>query len=254
MPPSRRARSAIIGLSGPGPGWTARFHPMCGRFNQTASGEEVAEAFGLDETPALAPRYNIAPTQEVAVVGVRPKTSRCGLALLKWGLVPRESLGGERGFINARAETAWEKPSFREAFAHRRCLIPATGFYEWQKIDPKRRQPWLLRLVSGRLFAFAGLWEPATATPGAVPTCTILTTEPNEVTQPIHDRMPVILDPSEYTRWLDPAVTIPAEVRPLLRPFPAAAMTAYPVTTAVNNPSFDDPACLAPARPREAAG
>jgi len=247
MPPSRRARSAIIGLSGPGPGWTARFHPMCGRFNQTASGEEVAEAFGLDETPALAPRYNIAPTQEVAVVGVRPKTSRCGLALLKWGLVPRESLGGERGFINARAETAWEKPSFREAFAHRRCLIPATGFYEWQKIDPKRRQPWLLRLVSGRLFAFAGLWEPATATPGAVPTCTILTTEPNEVTQPIHDRMPVILDPSEYTRWLDPAVTIPAEVRPLLRPFPAAAMTAYPVTTAVNNPSFDDPACLAPA-------
>jgi putative SOS response-associated peptidase YedK len=220
---------------------------MCGRFNQTASGEEVAEAFGLDETPALAPRYNIAPTQEVAVVGVRPKTSRCGLALLKWGLVPRESLGGERGFINARAETAWEKPSFREAFAHRRCLIPATGFYEWQKIDPKRRQPWLLRLVSGRLFAFAGLWEPATATPGAVPTCTILTTEPNEVTQPIHDRMPVILDPSEYTRWLDPAVTIPAEVRPLLRPFPAAAMTAYPVTTAVNNPSFDDPACLAPA-------
>jgi len=227
---------------------------MCGRFNQTASGEEVAEAFGLDETPALAPRYNIAPTQEVAVVGVRPKTSRCGLALLKWGLVPRESLGGERGFINARAETAWEKPSFREAFAHRRCLIPATGFYEWQKIDPKRRQPWLLRLVSGRLFAFAGLWEPATATPGAVPTCTILTTEPNEVTQPIHDRMPVILDPSEYTRWLDPAVTIPAEVRPLLRPFPAAAMTAYPVTTAVNNPSFDDPACLARARPREAAG
>ena len=227
---------------------------MCGRFNQTASGEEVAEAFGLDETPALAPRYNIAPTQEVAVVGVRPKTSRCGLALLKWGLVPRESLGDERGFINARAETAWEKPSFREAFAHRRCLIPATGFYEWQKIDPKRRQPWLLRLVSGRLFAFAGLWEPATATPGAVPTCTILTTEPNEVTQPIHDRMPVILDPSEYTRWLDPAVTIPAEVRPLLRPFPAAAMTAYPVTTAVNNPSFDDPACLARARPREAAG
>jgi putative SOS response-associated peptidase YedK len=227
---------------------------MCGRFNQTASGEEVAEAFGLDETPALAPRYNIAPTQEVAVVGVRPKTSRCGLALLKWGLVPRESLGGERGFINARAETAWEKPSFREAFARRRCLIPATGFYEWQKIDPKRRQPWLLRLESGRQFAFAGLWEPATATPRAVPTCTILTTEPNEVTQPIHDRMPVILDPSEYTRWLDPAVTIPAEVRPLLRPFPAAAMTAYPVTTAVNNPSFDDPACLARARPREAAG
>jgi putative SOS response-associated peptidase YedK len=221
---------------------------MCGRFNQTASGEEVAEAFGLDEAPELAPRYNIAPTQPVAVVGVQPKTGRRGLALLKWGLVPRESLGGERGFINARAETAWEKPSFREAFAHRRCLIPATGFYEWQKLDAKRRRPWLLRLASGHVFAFAGLWEPpAAALPDAVPTCTILTTEPNEVAQPIHDRMPVILDPSEYARWLDPAVTVPAEVRPLLRPFPAAAMTAFPVTTAVNNPGFDEPACLAPA-------
>jgi putative SOS response-associated peptidase YedK len=221
---------------------------VCGRFNQTASGEEVAEAFGLDETPELAPRYNIAPTQPVAVVGVQPKTGRRGLALLKWGLVPRESLGGERGFINARAETAWEKPSFREAFAHRRCLVPATGFYEWQTLDAKRRQPWLIRLASGHLFAFAGLWEPpAAALPGAVPTCTILTTEPNEVARPIHDRMPVILDPSEYARWLEPAVTIPAEVRPLLRPYPAAAMTAFPVSTAVNNPAFDDPACLAPA-------
>lgn len=220
---------------------------MCGRFNQTATGEEIAEAFGLDEVPELAPRYNIAPTQPVAVVGVQPKTGRRGLALLKWGLVPRESLGGERGFINARAETAWEKPSFAEAFASRRCLIPATGFYEWQKIDAKRRQPWLFRLASGRVFAFAGLWEPAAQLPDAVPTCTILTTDPNEIASPVHDRMPVILDPADYGRWLDPAVTIPAEVRPLLKPFPANAMTAFPVTTAVNNPSFDDPACLVPA-------
>jgi len=220
---------------------------MCGRFNQTATGEEIAEAFGLDEVPELAPRYNIAPTQPVAVVGVQPKTGRRGLALLKWGLVPRESLGGERGFINARSETAWEKPSFAEAFASRRCLIPATGFYEWQKIDAKRRQPWLFRLASGRVFAFAGLWEPAAQLPDAVPTCTILTTDPNEIASPVHDRMPVILDPADYGRWLDPAVTIPAEVRPLLKPFPANAMTAFPVTTAVNNPSFDDPACLVPA-------
>ena len=129
---------------------------MCGRFNQTASGDEVAEAFGLDETPGLEPRYNIAPTQPIAVVGVQPKTGRRGLASLTWGLVPRAS-GGERGFINARAETAWEKPSFREAFARRRCLIPATGFYEWQKTEEKKRQLWLIRLASGRLFAFAGL-------------------------------------------------------------------------------------------------
>jgi putative SOS response-associated peptidase YedK len=217
---------------------------MCGRFNQTASGEEVAEALGLDEAPALAPRYNIAPTQEVGVVGVQPKTGRRGLALLRWGLVPRGSLGGERGFINARSETAWEKPSFAEAFARRRCLVPATGFYEWQRLDAKKRQPWLLRLATGRVFAFAGLWEPAAG--GAVPTCAILTTEPNDVARPIHDRMPVILDPADYARWLDPAVTGPAEVRPLLRPFPSGAMTAFPVSTAVNNPTFDDPACLVP--------
>ena len=219
---------------------------MCGRFNQTASGDEVAEAFSLDEAPELAPRYNIAPTQPVAVVGVQPKTGRRGLAMLSWGLVPRASLGGERGFINARAETAWEKPSFREAFARRRCLVPATGFYEWQKLDAKRKQPWLIRLASGRVFAFAGLWEPPAAG-GTTPTCTILTTEPNDLARPIHDRMPVILDPVDYALWLDPAVTVPAEVRPLLKSFPAGLMTAFPVTTAVNNPAFDDPACLLPA-------
>jgi putative SOS response-associated peptidase YedK len=219
---------------------------MCGRFNQTASGEEVAEALGLDETPELAPRYNIAPTQPIAVVGLQPKTGRRGLAILAWGLVPRTSLGGERGFINARAETAWEKASFREAFARRRCLIPATGFYEWQKVDPKRRQPWLIRLASGRVFAFAGLWEPPPGTGGS-PTCTILTTEPNDVARPIHDRMPVILDPADYDRWLDPDATLPGEVRPLLRPYSADLMTAFPVTTAVNNPRFDDAACLTPA-------
>ena len=218
---------------------------MCGRFNQTASGDEVAEAFGLDDAPELAPRYNIAPTQPVAVVGVQPKTGRRGLASLRWGLVPRDALGGERGLINARAETAWEKPSFREAFARRRCLVLATGFYEWQRLG-KKKQPWLMRLTSGRPFAFAGLWEPPAAGL-ASPTCTILTTEPNELARPIHDRMPVILDPADYALWLDPAVTAPAEVRPLLRPFPAGVMTAFPVTAAVNRPAFDDPACLVPA-------
>jgi putative SOS response-associated peptidase YedK len=220
---------------------------VCGRFNQTASGEEVAEAFGLDEAPELAPRYNIAPTQPIAVIGLQPKTGRRGLALLGWGLVPRSALGKERGFINARSETAWEKPAFSEAFLRRRCLIPTTGFYEWQKLDARRRQPWLIRLAAPGPFAFAGLWEPAAALPGAGPTCTILTTEPNDVARPIHDRMPVILAPADYARWLDPAVEVAAEVRPLLRPFPAAAMTAYPVSTRVNNAAFDDPACLAPA-------
>ena len=221
---------------------------MCGRFNQTASGDEVAEAFGLDETPELAPRYNIAPTQPVAVVGVQPASGRRGLAMLTWGLVPKGALSRERGFINARAETAWEKAAFAEAFARRRCLIPATGFYEWQRLDPRRRQPWLFRLAAPGPFAFAGLWEPAAAAvPGATATCAILTTEPNDLARPVHDRMPVILAPSDYARWLDPAVQLPGELRPLLRPFPAAAMTAFPVSTRVNNPALDDPACLAPA-------
>ncbi len=219
---------------------------MCARFNQTASGEAVAEAFGLDEVPDLAPRYNVAPTQPICVVGAQARTGRRGIAPLTWGLVPRDSLGGERGFINARSETAWEKPSFREALAQRRCLIPATGFYEWQSMGEKKRQPWLIRLASGGLFAFAGLWEPPAAS-GTTPTCTILTTEPNDVARPIHGRMPVILDPADYALWLDPAVTLPAEVRPLLRPFPAGAMTAFRVTTAVNRATFDDPSCLTPA-------
>lgn len=221
---------------------------MCGRFVQTASGDEIAGAFGLDEAPQLAPRYNIAPTQPVAVVGVRPATGRRGLTQLAWGLVPRGALGKERGFINARSESAGERPSFAEAFARRRCLIPATGFYEWQKLDARRRQPWLFRLAASGPFAFAGLWEPAAAAiPGAMPTCTILTTEPNGLTRPVHDRMPVILAPADYERWLDPELVIAAEVRPLLRPFPAEAMTAFPVGRRVNNPAFDDPTCLEPA-------
>jgi putative SOS response-associated peptidase YedK len=193
---------------------------VCGRFNQTASGDEVAEAFGLDEVPQLVPRYNIAPRQAIPVIGVQPQTGRRGLALITWGLVPRDALGGERGFINARAESAWQKPSFSEAFARRRCLVPATGFYEWQKLGAKRRQPWLIRLASGRVFAFAGLWEPAAAK-GGTPTCAILTTEPNELARRVHDRMPVILPPEGYATWLDPGVTSAEALRPLLGPYPA---------------------------------
>ena len=221
---------------------------MCGRFNQTASGEEIAEAFALDEAQALAPRYNIAPTQPVPVVVVEPASSRRVLVERKWGLVPRDALGKERGFINARAESAASKPAFSEAFAERRCLVPATGFYEWQQVDTRRRQPWLIRLASGAPFAFAGLWEPpAAALPGALPTFTILTTWPNDVTRKVHDRMPVILAPASYARWLDPALRDFEGLREIIAPFSAQAMTAYPVSTHVNNAAFDDPACLAPA-------
>jgi len=220
---------------------------VCGRFNQTASGDEVAEAFELEASPALAPRFNIAPTQPVAVVVLDPGSGRRALVERRWGLVPRDALGKERGFINARAESAADKTAFSEAFATRRCLVVATGFYEWQQVDPKRRQPWLFRLAAGGPFAFAGLWEPAAAFEGAAATCTILTTQPNDLTRPVHDRMPVILSAGSFSRWLDPRLRTREELRGLLVPFPAEAMTAFPVGTRVNNVAFDDPGCLAPA-------
>ena len=218
---------------------------MCGRFNLTASGEELAEAFDLGDTPELGPRYNIAPTQPVAIVRLDGASRRRQLGTVRWGLVPEGAPESDRGHINARGETAWQKPSFRDAFSQRRCLVPATGFYEWQTLTlkPKRRQAWAFALGSGRAFAFAGLWEPP-AREGAPPTGTILTTEPNDVTRPVHDRMPVILEPDAYTRWLDPEPRGALALRALLRPFPAAAMTVWPVSPAVNSPACDEPICL----------
>lgn len=217
---------------------------MCGRFTLTASGEEVAEAFGLDEVPPLAARYNIAPTQPVAVVRVEPPEGRRSLAELKWGLLPVATAEAKRPLINARAETAWSKPAFREAFARRRCLIPASGFYEWAGEKP-RRQPWYFRLASGRPFAFAGLWEPP-FDPTEPATVTILTTEPNALTRAVHDRMPVIVAPGDYARWLGATPEGTSALRPLLVPFPAEAMVAHPVGSAVNDARHDDPSCIAP--------
>jgi putative SOS response-associated peptidase YedK len=219
---------------------------MCGRFNLTAPGAEIAEQFGLGEPPILKPRFNIAPSQMIAVVGLQPKTGRRGLAELRWGLLPQGAREGERRHINARCETAGARPAFRGAFARRRCLIPATGFYEWKRVPGQQPQPWLLKLASGRVFAFAGLWEPAPAA-GGTPSCAILTTEPNPLAREIHDRMPVILDQADYAGWLDPALTSGQDLEPLLRPFPAGAMTAIPVNTAVNRAAFDDPSCVEPA-------
>jgi putative SOS response-associated peptidase YedK len=219
---------------------------MCGRFNLTAPGEEIAEAFGLDEVPSLPARYNIAPSQPVAAVGFQPRTGRRGLAELTWGLALRGAKPGQKRLINARSETAPDRLAFREAFLERRCLIPATGFYEWEKRPGEKPRPWLFRLRSGAVFAFAALWEPPLEAGGRA-TCAILTTEPNAIAEKVHDRMPVILPPEAYGAWLDPG---PADARALaaiLGPFPDAAMTAYPVSTLVNSPANDDPSCLTPA-------
>ncbi len=216
---------------------------MCGRFTLTASGEELAEAFDLDEVAALAPRYNIAPSQPVAVVRLDPAGAR-RLSTLTWGFLPPGSLEGDRPFINARAETAGERPSFRDAFAERRCLVAADGFFEWEGTG-KRRQPWYVRLGDGRPFGFAGLWEPPRLAEG-LGTCTLLTIAPNELIGRIHDRMPVILAPGDAAAWLDPRRKSTADLQPLLRSYPAPAMAAYRVGLAVNNARFDDPSCIAP--------
>jgi len=208
-------------------------------------GSVIAELFELPEVPELAPRWNIAPTQAVAAVRASAAGGR-ELVGLHWGLIPswaKERAIGAR-MINARAETVAEKPAFRAALRARRCLIVADGFYEWQKAGA-RKQPWYIRMRDGRPFAFAGLWERWAAGPDEVlDSCTIVTTTPNGVVAPIHDRMPVILEWGDYAAWLDPGQRDPARLQPLLRPHPDVAMEAWPVGLRVNNPANDDASCL----------
>ncbi len=229
---------------------------MCGRFTQRLTWRELHELMDLIGTPLnLRPRYNVAPSQDVAVV--RAAGHGRTLAMLRWGLIPAWAREPNIGYklINARAETAAEKPTFRSAYRHRRCLIPADGFYEWKR-KGKTRQPWLFGLRDGEPFAFAGLWEGWTVpadtaltgslaerSPGdAVETCTILTTAANETVTPVHGRMPVMLPPEAYGPWLA-GEDVP------LAPYPADDMTAHPVSTLVNRPANDDPRCVEPVPP-----
>ena len=225
---------------------------MCGRYT-VRSIQPVAELFGISLPPEFQPRYNIAPTQDALVV--RSAAESVGPAgvtrtrrgdLLRWGLVPSwaddPSVGNR--MINARAETAAQKPAFREAMKRRRCLVPADGFYEWQAREgSKRKQPHLIRMKDDGPFAFGGLWESWWRGEDKVESFTILTTTPNDLVAPIHDRMPVIVPPGEYDRWLDSSVSA-EKVTDLLRPYPVEEMVTQPVGTAVNNPANDDPSCV----------
>jgi putative SOS response-associated peptidase YedK len=230
---------------------------MCGRFTQAQIAELDREVFKLLEIPRLEPRYNVAPTQDVAVVreggrgeerrGERGSRGRT-LAFIKWGLVPHwtdDPTIGNR-LINARAETADQKPAFRDAFRERRCLVPADGFYEWQRTS-HGKQPYYVRLADGGVLAFAGLWDRWVSPDGEpLESFTILTTKPNDVVAPIHDRIPVILPPDGYDRWLDPAAVRRRDLEELLQPYPADAMTAYPVSRYVNSPRNEGPQCVEP--------
>lgn len=219
---------------------------MCGRFTLTADPKAIQQAFDLDNiTGELQPRYNIAPSQPVAVItNQNPKE----LTYLKWGLVPSWSKDPAIGnkMINARSETAAEKPSFRNAFKRRRCLIPANGFFEWTK-QGKKKIPMYIHLEDNPVFAFAGLWEVWQSPDGSeLQTCTILTTEPNDLIRPLHHRMAVILKPDTYDMWLSPN-ELPADVlMPLMTAYPQEKMRVYEVSTQVNSPANDNPSVLEP--------
>lgn len=220
---------------------------MCGRFTLTQSGAAIAEAFELDSVPQLVPGYNIAPTQPVPAIRATEAAQR-QFDYLYWGLIPSwaKDTSMATRMINARAETVTEKPAFRTAFKRRRCLIVADGFYEWQRLGTKK-QPYYFRLNDQHPFGFAGLWEYWHSPEGdEIESCTILTTAANAVVQPVHDRMPVILNTQDYDRWLDPSVQSTEQLVSLLRPYPESEMSAYPVSAKVNSARYDGPDCIAP--------
>jgi putative SOS response-associated peptidase YedK len=222
---------------------------MCGRFNLRTPSRDLVEIFQLLREPELKPRYNIAPTQPVAAIRQVDKFRE--LSLLRWGLVPSWSKDPNAGppLINARAETIATKPAFRSAFKRRRCLIPADGFYEWQKTGAKAKQPFHIRMKNEHPFAFAGLWEHwEGGDSSTIDSCTIITTDANEVLRPIHDRMPVILRDEDYGRWLDPKLEDVGMLEGLLKPYAPEEMTAYPISTLVNSPRNESAACIEEAR------
>jgi len=222
---------------------------MCGRYTLHHEPEEIEERFEVEpDQELLAPRYNIAPSQIIPVIRHTGHTGSKEMAGCKWGLIPFWAKDPKIGnnLINAKAETIAEKPSFKHAFAKRRCLIPADGFYEWQKRGKAPSQPIYVRRRDGGLFAFAGLWEEWKTPDGELlPTCTIITVEPNELISQFHHRMAAILKPDEEAAWIDPGSKAEDLLR-LLRPYSSDELEAFPVSRAVNSPSFDDAACIAP--------
>lgn len=224
---------------------------MCGRFSLRArTADMLAEYFGIINVPPLAARYNIAPSQPVPVVRLKPENNnpQRELVLMHWGLIPswaKDPAIGNR-MINARAETLEEKPAFRAALHKRRCLLVADGFYEW-KTEGRKKQPYFFHYDDDRLFAFAGLWESWEGPDNSsIESCTIITTDANDLVRPIHDRMPVIIQPEHYPLWLNTKESDIKKVTNLLVPFSETGLIAYPVSAMVNSPIHDKPECLTP--------
>lgn len=219
---------------------------MCGRYRLSRRKQIIAEHFDADPPDDdWVPRYNIAPTQPVPVIRQHPKEPTRVLTLMRWGLIPSWSKGasGAARMINTRSETAHTLPAFREPMKFRRCLIPADGFYEWRRTGAMKR-PFCFEVNDGELFAFAGLWDRWKDPSGQwVKSCSILTTTPNALTSPVHDRMPVILSRDDYELWLDPGMSDVSVVSQFLRPFDACQMRAYAVSSRVNRIENDDAEC-----------
>ena len=219
---------------------------MCGRFALYTDPIALAKKFQTKNLLELQPSYNIAPSQTIPII--RNEQDHRLFAIAKWGLIPSWAKEINTGYstINSRAETVAEKPAFRSAFQHRRCLIPADGYYEWQEIvGNKTKQPWYISLKNQEPMAFAGLWEHWQGRDGSeIESCAIIVTAGNELMQPIHDRMPVILPPKKWDTWLDTANTNKLGLQTLLTQFPADAMTAWPVGTVVNSPRHNGEVCI----------
>ena len=214
---------------------------MCGRFALTVDPADLKEVFqNFTFPPRFTPRFNIAPSQPILAI---PNNGKNKADFFVWGLIPswaKDPAIANR-LINARGETLSEKPSFRGSYKYKRCLILADGFYEW-KAQPgtKTKTPYFIHMKDRKPFAFAGLWDEWNGSDGSqVQSCTIITTGPNELMATIHDRMPVILNPKDYDQWLDTSPQPPEKLQPLIKPFPAGAMSAYPVSTMVNKPEVD---------------
>ena len=221
---------------------------MCGRFTLKTPATELSAFFEGLNFSGIRPRYNICPTQQVTCIR-ESREQNHEVVPLRWGLVPfwaKDLKIGAR-MINARSETVSEKPSFRAAFKKRRCLVLADGFYEWKKLS-EGKQPHFISMQSESPFAMAGLWESWTdksdPQSGTVETCTVLTTEANSMMEPLHDRMPVILQPDDYETWLDPTFEDHNHLQTLLRPFAPEEMQHWPVATIVNRPANDQPECI----------
>jgi putative SOS response-associated peptidase YedK len=218
---------------------------VCGRASLTTSPEELEEEFGLSALPALTPRYNIAPSEPILAVRAKPSGAREAV-ILRWGLV-RPGSEDAKAPINLRLESL-ASGSMKATVRERRCIVPLSGFYEWKRAG-KARQPFNVRRKDGRVFGVAGLWERLESGDQSLESCLVLTTAANRVVAPIHERMPVILDPASYTEWLDPSPREGKALAGRLRLLAEEALESYTVSPLVNRAGVEDQRCLEPAKP-----